>query len=307
MPTLHLHRHRQRGGLLRRASRCSWTARRRPGASIRCKVAEFLDGECEVQGDAGGEPAERPDASRALLPVHLYGHPCDLDPLLALARRYPLAVVEDSTEALGARYRGPPRSAPTALAGCLSFNGNKIITTGGGRHGADARRGDGRAGAPRSPPRRRARRARVHPRRDRVQLPAHATCRPRSGVAQLEQLDGFVEDKRETARATTRTPWRGSTASTRSREPPWARSTYWMSSVLLDPRAVGRRPRADPRPQRGRHPAASALASAAPAAGVPRARRPSGSSGGAAPRARRLAAVLGRDHARGARRTSWRS
>jgi dTDP-4-amino-4,6-dideoxygalactose transaminase len=68
---------------------------------------------------------------RALLPVHLYGHPCDLDPLLALARRYPMAVVEDSAEALGARYRGRAVGVD-GLVGCLSFNGNKIITTSGG-------------------------------------------------------------------------------------------------------------------------------------------------------------------------------
>jgi perosamine synthetase len=68
---------------------------------------------------------------RAILPVHILGHPVDMDPLLELARSYGLPVVEDATESLGARYRG--RMAGTLGAvGCFSFNGNKLITTGGG-------------------------------------------------------------------------------------------------------------------------------------------------------------------------------
>ena len=94
------------------------------------RLAEFLEREGAVEG---GHVVNRRTGRvvRALLPVHLYGHPCDLDPLLALARRYPMAVVEDSAEALGARYRGRAVGVD-GLAGCLSFNGNKIITTGAG-------------------------------------------------------------------------------------------------------------------------------------------------------------------------------
>src|SRR5207244_11634317 len=67
----------------------------------------------------------------ALLPVHLLGHPVDLDPLLAIAAEYALAVIEDATESLGSTYKG--RAPGTfGLAGCFSFNGNKIITSGGG-------------------------------------------------------------------------------------------------------------------------------------------------------------------------------
>src|SRR5262249_44444710 len=57
--------------------------------------------------------------------------PVDLDAVLEVARRHPLAVVEDAAEALGARYRGRPVGCD-GLVSCLSFNGNKIITTGGG-------------------------------------------------------------------------------------------------------------------------------------------------------------------------------
>ena len=72
---------------------------------------------------------------RAILPVHVLGHPVDMDPLLAIAAHYGLQVIEDATEALGARYRGRrrrPSARPGSHAACLSFNGNKLITTGGG-------------------------------------------------------------------------------------------------------------------------------------------------------------------------------
>lgn len=68
---------------------------------------------------------------RALLPMHTFGHPCDLDGLLSVAFDYKLAVVEDAAESLGSYYHG--RHVGTfGLLGALSFNGNKIITTGGG-------------------------------------------------------------------------------------------------------------------------------------------------------------------------------
>jgi len=69
------------------------------------KMAEFLSRECVVKA---GQVVNRATGRvvRAVLPVHLYGHPCDLDAVLEVAARYPLAVVEDAAEALGALYRG---------------------------------------------------------------------------------------------------------------------------------------------------------------------------------------------------------
>lgn len=67
----------------------------------------------------------------AVLPVHVLGNICDMDRLLQLASQYCLAVVEDSTEALGSYYKGR-HGGSMGRFGCLSFNGNKILTTGGG-------------------------------------------------------------------------------------------------------------------------------------------------------------------------------
>jgi perosamine synthetase len=67
----------------------------------------------------------------AVLPVHVFGHPVDMDPLTELAARYGLIVIEDATEALGSRYKGRPCGSLAPMA-ALSFNGNKIVTAGGG-------------------------------------------------------------------------------------------------------------------------------------------------------------------------------
>ncbi len=68
---------------------------------------------------------------RALVITHVFGHPCDVDGLLELALRWRLVLVEDAAEALGSRWAG--RHAGTfGRLGALSFNGNKIVTTGGG-------------------------------------------------------------------------------------------------------------------------------------------------------------------------------
>ena len=68
---------------------------------------------------------------RALIAMHVFGHPCDLDGLLAVARDYRLTMVEDAAESLGSFYQGR-HTGTFGKLGALSFNGNKIITTGGG-------------------------------------------------------------------------------------------------------------------------------------------------------------------------------
>jgi perosamine synthetase len=66
-----------------------------------------------------------------IMPVHVLGNMCDMDRLMAIANKYKLTVVEDSTEALGSYYKGK-HAGSFGKFGTFSFNGNKIITTGGG-------------------------------------------------------------------------------------------------------------------------------------------------------------------------------
>ncbi len=67
----------------------------------------------------------------AIVPMHTLGYPVDMDPLLKLAEKYNMVVIEDATESLGSEYKGK-KTGNLGSIGCFSFNGNKIMTTGGG-------------------------------------------------------------------------------------------------------------------------------------------------------------------------------
>ena len=195
------------------------------------KVGDFLARECEVRQ---GRVVDRATGRRvsAVMPVHLYGHPCDTDALLEVARRWPLAVVEDSAESLGALYRGR-RVGADGLAGCLSFNGNKIITAGGG--GMVLTRDERLAARVRAL----STQARSDPLEwvhDEVGFNYRLTnLQAALGAAQLEQLEDFLDRKRRTA-AHYQQALGGVEGVTVFREASWARSSYWMPAVLLDPR-----------------------------------------------------------------------
>lgn len=73
---------------------------------------------------------------KAIMPVHIFGDPCDMERILALGERYRIPVIEDATESLGTRFTegalAGRATGPLGFAGTFSFNGNKIITTGAG-------------------------------------------------------------------------------------------------------------------------------------------------------------------------------
>lgn len=84
---------------------------------------EQRDGVCHYKKDGKRIPV--------IMPVHVLGNMCDMDRLMALAAKHHLTVIEDSTEALGSYYKGQ-HAGSFGLLGTFSYNGNKIITTGGG-------------------------------------------------------------------------------------------------------------------------------------------------------------------------------
>jgi len=69
--------------------------------------------------------------TKAIMPVHVYGQPCDMDPIMEIARIHNLYVIEDAAEAHGATYKGK-RVGSIGDVGCFSFFGNKVMTTGEG-------------------------------------------------------------------------------------------------------------------------------------------------------------------------------
>lgn len=99
------------------------------------QIEEYLAHECRVEEGRTVEISSGKTV-KAVIPVHVFGDHCDMDRLMELAEAYHLYVIEDATESLGSvfsrgRYAGLP-TGTAGHAGVLSFNGNKIITTGGG-------------------------------------------------------------------------------------------------------------------------------------------------------------------------------
>ncbi len=68
---------------------------------------------------------------KAVIPVHLYGNPANMEEIMYISEKYGIPVIEDATESLGAKFRGK-FTGTFGKFGCFSFNGSKIITTGGG-------------------------------------------------------------------------------------------------------------------------------------------------------------------------------
>ncbi len=99
------------------------------------QIEAYLKHECRVVGDKTIEIASGKTV-KAVIPVHVFGDHCDMVHLMQLAKTYHFYVIEDATESLGGtfcqkEYRGR-HTGTVGHAGVLSFNGNKIITTGGG-------------------------------------------------------------------------------------------------------------------------------------------------------------------------------
>lgn len=168
---------------------------------------------------------------RAIVPMHTFGHPVDMDPLLELAEEFQLIVVEDAAESLGSYYKGR-HTGTMGLFGTLSFNGNKIATTGGGG-------------------------AIITSNSDLARQAKHLTTQAKLphpwsffhdqigynyrmpninaalGCAQLEQLPGFIARKRRLAsryeKAFNSLPGVGF-----FKENDFAKSNYWLNAVLLD-------------------------------------------------------------------------
>jgi len=68
---------------------------------------------------------------KAVIPMHTFGHPVDMDPLVEICQKFKLELIEDAAESLGSYYKGK-HTGKHGRASILSFNGNKTITTGGG-------------------------------------------------------------------------------------------------------------------------------------------------------------------------------
>lgn len=179
-------------------------------------------------------------AIRAMVPMHTFGHPADIEGLQAVAHDFHLALVEDAAESLGST-RGGRHTGTFGLMGTLSFNGNKTVTTGGG-------------GAILTNDRELATRARHvtttakvphrwEYRHDEVgynyRMP---NLNAALGCAQLEQLPGFLLAKRRLFEQYRQAfaPLAGMRLIS---EPAGCHSNYWLQTLLLDEAGASERDR----------------------------------------------------------------
>jgi perosamine synthetase len=198
------------------------------------KVKDFLERECRsVEGKLVNANTGR--RVRAILPVHILGHPCDIDPLVELARRFDLFIIEDATESLGAKYKDRMVGSFGDIS-CFSFNGNKIITTGGG--GMIVTNRDDWAN--------RSRYLTTQAKDDPIEY-IHkevgynyrlTNIQAALGCAQMEQLEDFVGAKRRIAQDYTKA-FRTVSGISFMEEAEWAFSSYWLYTILIDSKVYG--------------------------------------------------------------------
>lgn len=168
---------------------------------------------------------------KAIVPMHTFGHPVDMDALNEIADKFKLEVVEDAAESLGSLYKGIHTGNFCKVA-ALSFNGNKVITTGGG-------------GAIITNDKNLAKMAKHITTTAKVPHPWEyihdmigynyrmPAINAALGCAQLEQLPTFIEKKRKLAEYYA-AAFKNIEGVNFFIEPPYARSNYWLNTIILD-------------------------------------------------------------------------
>jgi aminotransferase in exopolysaccharide biosynthesis len=187
------------------------------------ETSNMVDGKC-MNRSTGKRIA-------AVVPMHTFGHPCDIAGVLAVATEYGLPVVEDAAESLGSLVNGQ-HTGTFGLGGILSFNGNKILTTGGGgailtNDSALARRAKHLTTT-----------AKVSHSWEYVHDEVGYNYRMPNinaalGCAQFEKIESFIASKRNLYEK-----YRDAVSQIDGvsifREPTGTRSNYWLQTLLLD-------------------------------------------------------------------------
>jgi len=174
--------------------------------------------------------------TKAIIPVHLYGHPCDMEAIMEIASRHNLYVVEDAAEAHGAEYKGKKVGSFGRIS-CFSFYGNKIITTG---EGGICLTNDNELAE------------KIKILRDHGMSPKRrywhdvvgfnyrmTNLQAALGLAQLNKIERFIEKKRGIAKIYTE-ELSSIEGVTLHPEMPWAKCVYWLYSILIDNKKVTR-------------------------------------------------------------------
>ena len=192
-------------------------------------LKEFLKNNCEISGQKCINKKSG-KTIKACVPMHTFGHPCKIDEIKTICDEWNIALVEDAAESLGSYFKGR-HTGTFGLVGAISFNGNKIITSGGGgciitNDEVIAKKAKHITTTAKIP----------HKWEYVHDLVGYNYRLPNINAAlltaQLEQLDGFLNSKRELAGI-----YKGFFEDKNIKfvlEPENAKSNYWLNAVILN-------------------------------------------------------------------------
>lgn len=176
------------------------------------------------------------EKTKAIMAVHIYGHPCDMEPIVEVAHKHGLHLIEDAAEAHGAEYKGK-KAGTFGTVSCFSFYANKIITTGeGGMLLTDSEAISEKARLLKDLAFTKERRF-LH---EEVGYNYRMTnVQAAIGLAQLERIGDYVERRRSNARVYN-SLLEDVEGMALPPEKSWAKNVYWMYTVLIDEVKFGR-------------------------------------------------------------------
>ena len=193
------------------------------------KLDEYLSQVCEMRdGECYNKNTNR--KIKAIVPMHTFGHPVDMDKLIKVTKKYNIEIVEDAAESLGSFYKGK-HTGNFGKVSAISFNGNKIITTGGGgciltndeKLAKKAKHITTTAKIP-------------HPYEYEHDMIGYNYRMPALnaalGLAQIEKLPEFIEKKRKLAKIYQEV-FKDIDDVEFFVEPEYAKSNYWLNAIIL--------------------------------------------------------------------------
>ncbi len=170
------------------------------------------------------------EKTKAIMPVHIYGHPSDMDPILKIAKKHDFLIIEDAAEVHGATYKGK-RCGSFGDISCFSFYANKIISTGeGGMILTDNKEYAERAAYLRNLAFLKEKRF-YH--KELARNYRMTNLQAAVGVAQLKNIEKLVVIKRENAYFYTE-KFKDIKGLELPKEKEWAKNVYWMYGIVLN-------------------------------------------------------------------------
>ena len=191
------------------------------------KLKLFLEMECTRRNDGYTYNKESGRRIKAIMVVHIFGHPAEMENIIGLCQLYNIDIVEDATESLGSEYKGQKTGSFGKLA-CLSFNGNKIITSGGG--GMVVTNDECLA--------EKVKHLSTQAKTDSIEYDHNeigynyrlTNIQAAMGVAQMERLDTIIVTKRKNA-LRYQNLFSGSNGIEFLWEKPWVKSNFWFYTI----------------------------------------------------------------------------